>query len=286
MKSTQLLIEVHKLHPTPDEVSSPDRRPAGSLSRCGADDGRARAHARPRSAAKPRYSVSDLGDRESWIERHAPLVKRIAHYMMARLPASVEFDDVLQAGMLGLLDAVTRYEETQGAQFETYAAQRIRGAIVDELRRNDWLPRSVRRSMRKIETAIRALEQRLGRPPTEGEIASQLGVPIEEYQYQLHQARGHQLLYSEDFDDPESESIVDPNGPRDILDALIDGELRRRIASGVAGLPAREKTVMSLYYEKELNLREIGQVLGVTESRVCQLHSQAVVRLRSQLHGR
>jgi RNA polymerase sigma factor for flagellar operon FliA len=265
MKSTQLLTEVRKPQPTRHEVSSPDRRP-GLLSRCGAGERRAHVHARPRSAAKPRYSVSDLGDRESWIERHAPLVKRIAHYMMARLPASVEFDDVLQAGMLGLLDAVARYEETQGAQFETYAAQRIRGAIVDELRRNDWLPRSVRR--------------------TEGEIASQLSVPIEEYQHQLHQARGHQLLYSEDFDDPEGESVVDPGAPQDILDALIDDELRQRIASGVADLPAREKTVMSLYYEKELNLREIGQVLGVTESRVCQLHSQAVVRLRSQLLAR
>ena len=232
------------------------------------------------------YSVSDLADRKDWIQRYAPLVKRIAHYMMARLPASVEFDDVLQAGMLGLLDAVSRYEETQGAQFETYAAQRIRGAIVDELRRNDWLPRSVRKSMRKIELAISALEQRLGRPPTEGEIASQLSVPLEEYQHQLHQARGYQLLYSEDFDDPDGESMLDAGGPRDILDALIDEELKQRLANGVAALPEREKTVMSLYYEKELNLREIGQVLGVTESRVCQLHSQAVARLRGKLHER
>lgn len=230
--------------------------------------------------------MSDLADRKDWIARYAPLVKRIAHYMMARLPASVEFDDVLQAGMLGLLDAVSRYEETQGAQFETYAAQRIRGAIVDELRRNDWLPRSVRKSMRKIETAISALEQRLGRPPTEGEIATQLSVPLDEYQHQLHQARGHQLLYSEDFNDPDGESVIDAGGPQDILDALIDEELRQRLAGGVAGLPEREKTVMSLYYEKELNLREIGQVLGVTESRVCQLHSQAVARLRGKLHER
>ncbi|HUL93785.1 MAG TPA: RNA polymerase sigma factor FliA [Burkholderiales bacterium] len=230
--------------------------------------------------------MSDLADRKDWIVRYAPLVKRIAHYMMARLPASVEFDDVLQAGMLGLLDAVSRYEETQGAQFETYAAQRIRGAIVDELRRNDWLPRSVRKSMRKIEVAISALEQRLGRPPTEGEIASQLSVPLEEYQHQLHQARGHQLLYSEDFNDPDGESGIDAGGPHDILDALIDEELKQRLASGVAALPDREKTVMSLYYEKELNLREIGQVLGVTESRVCQLHSQAVARLRGKLHER
>jgi RNA polymerase sigma factor for flagellar operon FliA len=238
---------------------------------------------RHRGATKPMYSVRDLAERKSWIARYAPLAKRIAHYMMARLPASIEFDDVLQAGMLGLLDAVSRYEVTQGAQFETYAAQRIRGAIVDELRRSDWLPRSVRKSMRKIESAINVLEQRLGRPPTEGEIASQLGLPLGEYQRQLHQARGHTLLHSEDFDDPGGESVFDAGGPRDILDALIDEEFRRRLASGVADLPEREKTVMSLYYEKERNLREIGQVLGVTESRVCQIHSLAAARLRSRL---
>jgi len=235
---------------------------------------------------KPIYSVGDFAERKSWIARYAPLAKRIAHYMMARLPASIEFDDVLQAGMLGLLDAVSRYEVTQGAQFETYAAQRIRGAIVDELRRNDWLPRSVRKSMRKIESAVSVLEQRLGRPPKEREMASQLGLPLEEYQHQLHQARGHPLVHSEDFDDPEGESVFDAGGPRDILDALIDREFRQRLASGVADLPEREKTVMSLYYEKERNLREIGQVLGVTESRVCQIHSLAAARLRSRLHER
>jgi RNA polymerase sigma factor FliA len=235
--------------------------------------------------AKHRYSIGDLADRKGWIERYASLAKRIAHYMMARLPASVEFDDVLQAGMLGLLDAVSRYEETQGAQFETYAAQRIRGAIVDDLRRNDWMPRSVRKSMRRIEAAISRLEQSLGRHPTEKEIASQLGVRVEEYQEQLDKARGHQVLYAEDFRNPDGESVVDASGPQDILGALVDEELRQRLATGIAGLPEREKTVMSLYYEKEMNLREIGQVIGVTESRVCQLHSQAVARLRARLNG-
>lgn len=258
----------------PRSAAAPaDRRLAGDRGSVGV---------RARRATRPKYSAGDLADRKNWIEHHAPLVKRIARYMMARLPASVEFDDVLQAGMLGLLDAVSRYKATQGAQFETYAAQRIRGAIVDELRRDDWLPRSVRKSMRKIDAAISALEQYLGRPPTEREIASQLSLPLEDYQHQLYQARGHQLLYSEDFDDPEGESAPGA-GPRDILDALIDEDLRRRLVGGVAGLPEREKTVMSLYHEKELNLREIGVVLGVTESRVCQLYSQAVARLRRKL---
>jgi RNA polymerase sigma factor for flagellar operon FliA len=238
----------------------------------------------PRLDSSPSYSVGDIADRKNWVVRYAPLVKRIARYMMARLPASVEFDDVLQAGMLGLLDAVSRYEETQGALFETYATQRIRGAIVDELRRGDWLPRSVRKSMRKIESAISGLEQRLGRAPKEGEVASQLSMTLEEYRHQLYHARGHQLLYLEDFDEPEGESVLDARWPQGILDALIDEELKQRLASGVAALPERGKTVMNLYYEKDLNLREIGQVLGVTESRVCQLHSQAVARLRSMLH--
>ena len=234
------------------------------------------------------YSVADLAERKQWIVRHAPLVKRIAHYIMARLPASVEFDDVMQAGMVGLLDAIARYEETQGAQFETYAAQRIRGAIVDELRRNDWLPRSLRKSMRQIEAAISSLEQKHRRAPSEKEIAAHMELPLAEYQRLLYDARGHQLIYSEDIanvdgDGPLEAALADGGG---VLAELIDEELRKRVSAAVAGLPEREKMVMSLYYEKELNLREIGEVLGVTESRVCQLHSQAVARLRAKLRER
>ena len=234
------------------------------------------------------YSISDLADRKDWIERYAPFVKRIAHYLIARLPASVEFDDIVQAGMVGLLDAVSRYEETQGAQFETYAAQRIRGAIVDELRRNDWLPRSLRKNMRKIEAAISVLEQRHGRAPNETEIAAQLKVSLAEYQRMLQDARGHQLLYTEDLYNTDGDSPLEAGSAAryDTMDALIDEELKQRLTGAVAELPEREKMIMSLYYEKELNLREIGEVIGVSESRVCQLHSQAVARLRTRLRDR
>ncbi len=232
------------------------------------------------------YLAADLGDRTNWIAQHAPLVKRIAYHVMARLPANVDVGDLIQAGMLGLIDAVTRYENTQGAQFETYAVQRIRGAIFDELRRNDWLPRSVRKGMRQIEAAIHTLEQRGGRHPLESEIAAHMKIPLEEYRRTLQDARGHQILYVEDFNDVEGEAVIDhaavDNGPG-ILDRLLEEEFRKRIATAIDGLPEREKLVMSLYYEKELNLREIGEVLGVTEARVCQLHAQAVGRLRAQL---
>jgi len=232
------------------------------------------------------YGSAGLADRSGWVEQYAPLVKRIALHMMARLPASVEASDVIQAGMVGLIDAVSRYEETQGAQFETYAVQRIRGAILDELRRNDWLPRSVRKNARLIEGAIRTLEHRAGRPPQESEIAAHLNLSLTDYQHMLQEARGHQILYSEDFRDPDSDSAFEGSAPdeRDgVLDALLDDELRGRVVKAVEELPEREKLVMSLYYEKELNLREIGEVMGVTESRVCQLHTQAVARLRSRL---
>lgn len=232
------------------------------------------------------YSAESLAERRGWVERYAPLVRRIAHYMIARLPANVDLGDVTQAGMLGLLDAITRYEETQGAQFETYAAQRIRGAIVDELRRNDWLPRSLRKNMRRIEAAIAELEQRLGRVPREREIAEALKLSLPDYQKMLQDGRGHQLLYLEDLTKGDGEANLERAAgetPPDVLDALVEEELRLRLASAIADLPEREKLVMSLYYERELNLREIGEVIGVTESRVCQLHTQAVTRLRSRL---
>lgn len=217
---------------------------------------------------------------------YAPLVKRIAYQMMAKLPASVCMDDMIQAGMIGLLDALDRYEDTQGAQFETYAAQRIRGAMLDELREADTMPRAVRRSMRKVETAVSKLEQRLGRAPAEQEIASELEVPLEEYQHTLQEARGHQLVYLEDFAEDEEDSFLDKHcasADPTPLDALADKRLRKALVKAIEDLPEREKLLMSLYYEQELNLKEIGAVMGVSESRVCQLHSQAVGRLRARL---
>lgn len=233
------------------------------------------------------YTRTSENDRQGWVEEYAPLVKRIAHYMMAKLPASVELHDIVQAGMIGLLDAVSRYEESQGAHFETYAAQRIRGAILDELRSADWLPRSVRKNMRQIEKAVHVLQQSLQRPPTEQEIAEGLGMPLAEYQKMLRDARGYQLLHYEDLTESGEDSFFDRF--KDIshgsaLESLIDEDMRYRLVEAIDELPEREKLVMGLYYEQELNLREIGDVLGVSESRVCQLHTQAVARLRSRLH--
>lgn len=227
-----------------------------------------------------------LQSREQYVEQYAPLVKRIAHFMAAKLPSSVQVDDLIQAGLIGLLDAVGNYDQTQGAQFETYATQRIRGAMLDELREADWAPRSARKSMRVIEAAIHKLEQRLGRHPSEQELANELKVPLGEYQHMLLEARGHQLVYYEDFQAQGEDDYFERHGADqrpDPLGQLEDGGFRAALVEAIKFLPEREQLVMSLYYEEELNLKEIGAVLEVTESRVSQLHSQAVARLRSRL---
>lgn len=207
--------------------------------------------------------------------------------MKARLPASVDVDDLIQAGMIGLLDAVSRYEEVHGAQFETYAMQRIRGAMLDELRNNDWMPRSLRQNMRKIETAMNQLEQRLGRSPSESEVASQLKVSLPEYQEMLGESSGHQLIYYEDFHDNEdSEHFLDRYATAlvdDPLQVLMNADFRRAVIQAIEALPDREKILMGLYYEQEMNLKEIGAIMGVSESRVSQLHSQAIARMRARL---
>ena len=227
-------------------------------------------------------------DPQQYVTQYAPLVKRIAHHMMAKLPASVEVDDVIQTGMLGLLDAVNRYEDSHGAQFETYAAQRIRGAILDGLRQADWLPRSLRRDLRSIEAAIRKLSQRLGRAPREQEVAAEMGLALADYQKMLQEARGYQLVSLEDFNSPEGEGgladQIEDHG-RNPMEQLQDRRLREQLVRGIENLPEREKLVMGLYYEEEMNLREIGETLGVSESRVCQLHTQAIARLRSQMRN-
>ena len=237
------------------------------------------------------YTATGQIDREDYIERFAPLVKRMASHLLAKLPASVEADDIIQAGLIGLMDAASRFEEGQGVQFETYATQRIRGAMLDELRASDWLPRSLRKSQREIERTISKLEQRLKRPPLETEIAKEIGVPLHEYQTMLQDARCHQLLYLEDFsddDDSGSDSFLDRNCPdnrSDPIEAIQDQRFRVALVDAIDGLPERERLLMGLYYEQELNFRDIAAVLGVTESRICQLHSQAVSRLRSKMKG-
>lgn len=234
------------------------------------------------------YTASGLSDKEECLKEYAPLVKRIAHHMMVKLPSSVEVDDIIQAGMIGLLDAASRYDEFRGAQFETYAAQRIRGAMLDELRGADWLPRSMRRDMRRIETAIHRLQQVLGRAPIESEIAKELGVPLPEYQLMLQEARGAQLIYYEDFHDDDNEDFFERHNfdnDTNPLSLLQDERFKKALIKAIDQLPERERLMMALHYEQDLNLREIGEVMDVSESRVCQLHSQAVARLRSMLKG-
>lgn len=241
-----------------------------------------------RSYAHAMYTANGLSDKEECLREYAPLVKRIAHHMMVKLPSSVEVDDIIQAGMMGLLDAAGRYDELRGAQFETYAAQRIRGAMLDELRGADWLPRSLRRDMRRIETAIHRLQQTLGRAPVESEIAKELGISLAEYQQMLLEARGAQLVYYEDFHGEDDEDFFDrheTNGDSNPMSMLQDGRFRKALVKAIDALPERERLMMALHYEQDLNLREIGEVMGVSESRVCQLHSQAVARLRGSLKG-
>ncbi|MEQ1661403.1 MAG: RNA polymerase sigma factor FliA [Thiobacillus sp.] len=226
-------------------------------------------------------------ENEDLLTHYMPMVKRLAHHMMGRLPPSVEEDDLVQAGMIGLLDAISRYDEAQSAQFEAYAIQRIRGSMIDELRQSDWLPRSARQSMRKIENAIGALQNKLGRQPSESEIAEAMKLPLSEYQSMLGDARGHQLLYFEDFgESDEDDSFLDKQRADENsmpLPQLLDANLRACIIAGIENLPEREKLLMSLYYEQELNLREISEIFGVSESRICQLHGQAIARLRTKL---
>ena len=248
-------------------------------------------------AARPRrkkiqvqwmYDAEGNLDKSHLVEAYAPLVKRIAYHLMSKLPASVQVEDVIQNGMIGLLDAINRYEDDLGAQFETYAVQRIRGSMLDGLREDDWLPRSLRRDMRRIEEAIHSLEQHNGRQPSETELAKALDVSLADYQRMLQDARGHQLVYFEDFSDSDGDSFFERNiGDEESnpLALLEDASMRSTLVRAIEDLPEREKLVMSFYYDEELNLREIGEVLGVTESRVCQLHSQAVARLRSRMQG-
>ena len=236
------------------------------------------------------YTAKGKADKNSLLTDHMPLVKRLAHQMKAKLPPSVEVDDLVQAGMIGLLDAINRYEENHGAQFETYAVLRIRGAMLDELRSSDWMPRSTRQNMRKVEQAMNTLQQQLGRPPSESEVAKSLKLSLADYQEMLGDSGGHQLVYYEDFHDNEDghDSFLDRYAVEedDPLKALLDTDFRQAVIDAIDALPPREKMLMGLYYEEELNLKEIGAVMGVSESRVSQLHTQAVARLRAYLRER
>ena len=236
------------------------------------------------------YTANGQLDRNALIKQYQPLVRRLAHHMMAKLPASVEVDDLIQVGMIGLADALTRFDATQGVQFETFATQRIRGAMLDELRESDWMSRGSRKSQKDIEAAIRWAEHKLGRAPMESEIAAELNMELADYQALLSKVRGTQLVYLEDMSgrNEDDESFLDrhvSDSDSDPLNLLRNQKLREALVAAIKRLPEREQYIMSMYYEKDMNLKEIAAVLDVTESRICQLHSQSIARLRARMRN-
>ena len=236
------------------------------------------------------YTAKGQPDRNAMIKQYQPLVRRLANHMMVKLPANVQVDDLIQVGLIGLSEALTRYEATQGVQFETFATQRIRGAMLDELRSNDWMSRGSRKSQKEIEQAMRRLEHQLGRSPLESEIAADLDMSLQDYQSLLGKVRGTQLVYLEDMSrgDDDEDSFLDRHEgdpEADPLNMLRNQRLREALVAAIKNLPEREQYIMSMYYEQDMNLKEIAAVLDVTESRICQLHSQSIARLRAKMRS-
>ena len=219
------------------------------------------------------------------IEQHAPLVKRIAYHLIAKLPHTIDVDDLIQEGMIGLLNASHNYSSEHGASFDTYAGIRIRGAMLDEIRRNNWTPRSVHKKAREIAAAMQEIEQREGRNAQDNEVAKAIGISTSKYQQQLQSASGHQLFSLDELTDhdeisanPITKTEVEPE------QSLQKNNFQQALSDAIQTLPERERVMMGLYYNEELNLKEIGEILNVSESRVSQIHSQTIIRLRSKLN--
>ena len=225
------------------------------------------------------YASQQKVQQNEQIALHLPLVKRIALHLLARLPSSVELDDLQQSGLLGLLSAARSYSSDQGASFETYAGIRIKGAMLDELRKLSWAPRSVHEKARRLAGAVREVEARNGGQAADQEIATELGVSLDEYHSLLNETASCQLLLLEDTEEShraeESEA-----GPEALMQ---DQRFKAALMASIDELPEKEKMMMALYYQEDLNLREIGQVLEVSESRVSQIHSQALTRIRAKM---
>jgi RNA polymerase sigma factor for flagellar operon FliA len=231
----------------------------------------------PASAYRDSRSAAES---DELVLRHAVLVKRIAYHLAGRLPPSVEVDDLIQAGMLGLLEAAAHYSADRGASFETFAGIRIRGAMIDALRKLDWAPRSVHRRAREVAAAIREIEAVSGEEAKDTQIAGRMGISLQEYHRIVQDAASCRLA---SLDDEVVGGAVS-DGVDPFRDA-VDEDFRAALAGAINELPERERLVMSLYYSEELNLKEIGAILKVTESRVCQLHGQALTRLKARLAG-
>lgn len=217
------------------------------------------------------------------VERHAGLVRRIAHHMLARLPDSVLLDDLIQSGMVGLLEASRNFDASKGASFETFAGIRIRGAMLDEIRRGDWVPRSVHKNSREVAAAIAAIQRREGRNATDREVADELGVSMEIYNAMLLDTSNGKILEMDEFETGIDGKVELSNHGSNPYDDMAKQRFQSTLSAQIKTLPEREALVLSLYYDEELNLKDIGQILDVSESRVSQIHSQAMHRLRAKL---
>jgi len=217
------------------------------------------------------------------VESHAPLVKRIAYHLMTRLPASVQVDDLIQAGLIGLLDAGKHYDPSQGAQFDTYATIRVRGAMLDEVRRSDWIPKSVHKKSRDVAAAIHEIEAKTGRDAKDIEVALKLELTLDEYYKILANTSASKMLNLDDLDVGDVSSLgVFEDRKSNLLADLIDSETQKKLSAEILRLPERERLVMALYYDTQMNLKEVGKLLGISESRVSQLLSQAQHRLKAR----
>lgn len=225
------------------------------------------------------YELDAYTSRDALFEDNLALVKIIAHHISVRLPPGKCVEDLIQVGLIGLLEAARTYEPNLGAVFKSYASIRIRGAILDELRRESWMPRSAQKKSRELSNAIRSIENRLGRTATDREIATEMTISLEEYGSVLELIAGS-TVFSLDDRNNFNEPVDDNDGP---FKNIQDASTKKKLAEVIAGLPDQEKLVVALYYDNGLNLREIGEVLSVSESRVCQIHTQATSRLRSRM---
>jgi len=226
--------------------------------------------------------VENLGESDQ-IVRHASLVKRIAYHLLNRLPPTVQIDDLIQAGMVGLLEAASNFNPDMGASFETFAGIRIRGSMIDEIRRSDWTPRSVHRKFRSVTDAIRKIENDSGEDAKDADVAAALGISLSEY-HQILIDSSSSRIYSIDTMEDNMQDAAIPNSSENTPDeSFISDEYRQQLTESIRLLPEKEQLVMSLYYDDELNFREIGEILDVTESRICQLHGQALLRVKARM---
>jgi len=230
------------------------------------------------------YSSVQMGGIDERVKQHTPLVKRIAYHLLSKLPDSVQVDDLIQAGMIGLLEAIRNFDATQGASFDTYAGIRIRGAMLDEVRKYDWTPRSVHKNSRLISNAIRVIENQTGLEAKDADVAKYLGISSTEYNQMLQDSASSRLFSADELAE-SGDSYLDDCSElgQEPSEGLAREGFQQALAQAILELPEREKLVISLYYDEELNLREIGEVLNISESRVSQISSQAVLRLRSRL---